>query len=64
MVSTSASASQEDRLCLLVTVGGRADGTRELIAVGGSDAGFWGALAADEPETREPGCRLHRLAGR
>jgi hypothetical protein len=45
MVFTSASASQEDRLCMLVTVGGRADGTRELIAVGGSDVGFWGALS-------------------
>jgi transposase-like protein len=31
--STSRSGSEDDRLCLLVVIGVRADGTKELLAV-------------------------------
>jgi transposase-like protein len=83
---------EEDRLCTLVMIGVRADGTKELIAVedgyrestdswasvlrdlkrrglrapvvavGDSALGFWAALGAVWPETREQRCWVHRLA--
>ena len=83
---------EEDRLCTLVMIGVRADGTKELIAVedgyrestdswatvlrdlkrrglrapvvavGDSALGFWAAVGAVWPETREQRCWVHRLA--
>jgi len=83
---------EEDRLCALVMIGVRADGTKELIAVedgyrestdswatvlrdlkrrglrapvvavGDSALGFWAAVGAVWPETREQRCWVHRLA--
>lgn len=83
---------EDDRLCTLVVIGVRADGTKELIAVedgyresteswsttlrglkrrgmrapivavGDSALGFWAAVAAVWPETREQRCWVHRLA--
>ncbi len=83
---------EEDRLCTLVIIGVRADGTKELIAVedgyrestdswatvlrdlkrrglrapavavGDSALGFWAAVGAVWPETREQRCWVHRLA--
>jgi transposase-like protein len=83
---------EADRLCTLVMIGVRADGTKELIAVedgyrestdswasvlrdlkrrglrapvvavGDSALGFWAALGAVWPETREQRCWVHRLA--
>jgi transposase-like protein len=83
---------EEDRLCTLVMIGVRADGTKELIAVedgyrestdswatvlrdlkrrglrapavavGDSALGFWAAVGAVRPETREQRCWVHRLA--
>jgi transposase-like protein len=83
---------EEDRLCTLVIIGVRADGTKELIAVengyrestdswatvlrdlkrrglrapmvavGDSALGFWAAIGAVWPETREQRCWVHRLA--
>ena len=83
---------EEDRLCTLVMIGVRADGTKELIAVedgyrestdswatvlrdlkrrglrapvvavGDSALGFWAAIGAVWPETREQRCWVHRLA--
>jgi transposase-like protein len=82
---------EEDRLCTLVMIGVRADGTKELVAVedgyresteswatvlrdlkrrglrapvvavGDSALGFWAALGAVWPETREQRCWVHRL---
>ena len=82
---------EEDRLCTLVMIGVRADGTKELIAVedgyrestdswatvlrdlkrrglcapvvavGDSALGFWAAVGAVWPETREQRCWVHRL---
>jgi transposase-like protein len=83
---------EEDRLCTLVMIGVRRDGTKELIAVedgyresaeswssllrdlkargmtapmlatGDGALGFWKAVKAVWPETREQGCWVHRLA--
>lgn len=83
---------EEDRLCTLVLIGVRADGTKELVAVedgyresteswatvlrdlkrrglrapvvavGDSALGFWAAVGAVWPETREQRCWVHRLA--
>ena len=83
---------EEDRLCTLVMIGVRADGTKELVAVedgyrestdswatvlrdlkrrglrapvvavGDSALGFWAAVGAVWPETREQRCWVHRLA--
>jgi transposase-like protein len=83
---------EEDRLCTLVMIGVRADGTKELVAVedgyrestdswatvlrdlkrrglrapvvavGDSAWGFWAAVGAVWPETREQRCWVHRLA--
>jgi len=83
---------EEDRLCTLVMIGARADGTKELIAVedgyrestdswatvlrdlkrrgmrapvvavGDSALGFWAAVGAVWPKTREQRCWVHRLA--
>jgi transposase-like protein len=83
---------EEDRLCTLVMIGVRADGTKDLIAVedgyrestdswatvlrdlkrrglrapvvavGDSALGFWAAVGAVWPETREQRCWVHRLA--
>ena len=83
---------EEDRLCTLVMIGVRPDGTKELIAVedgyrestdswssvlrdlkrrglraplvavGDSALGFWAAVGAVWPETREQRCWVHRLA--
>jgi transposase-like protein len=83
---------EEDRLCTLVMIGVRADGTKELVAVedgyressdswatvlrdlkrrglrapvvavGDSALGFWTAVGAVWPETREQRCWVHRLA--
>jgi putative transposase len=83
---------EADRLCTLVMIGVRADGTKELIAVedgyrestdswatvlrdlkrrglrapvvavGDSALGFWAAVGAVWPETREQRCWVHRLA--
>ena len=83
---------EEDRLCTLVMIGVRPDGTNELIAVedgyrestdswssvlrdlkrrglraplvavGDSALGFWAAVGAVWPETREQRCWVHRLA--
>jgi transposase-like protein len=83
---------EEDRLCTLVMIGVRADGTKELIAVedgyresteswatvlrdlkrrgmrapvvaiGDSALGFWAAVGAVWPDTREQRCWVHRLA--
>ncbi len=83
---------EEDRLCTLVMIGVRADGTKELIAVedgyrestdswatvlrdlkhrglrapvvavGDSALGFWAAVGAVWPETREQRCWVHRVA--
>jgi transposase-like protein len=83
---------EKDRLCTLVMIGVRADGTKELIAVedgyrestdswasvlrdlqrrgmrapmvavGDSALGFWAAVGAVWPETREQRCWVHRLA--
>jgi transposase-like protein len=83
---------EEDRLCTLVMIGVRGDGTKELIAVedgyrestdswatalrdlkrrgrrapvvavGDSALGFWAAVGAVWPETREQRCWVHRLA--
>lgn len=83
---------EEDRLCTLVMIGVRADGTKELVAVedgyrestdswatvlrdlkrrglrapvvavGDSALGFWAAIGAVWPETREQRCWVHRLA--
>lgn len=83
---------EEDRLCTLVMIGVRPDGTKELIAVedgyresaeswstvlrdlkhrglraplvavGDGALGFWAAVAAVWPETREQRCWVHRLA--
>jgi putative transposase len=82
---------EEDRLCTLVMIGVRADGTKELIAVedgyresteswatvlrdlkrrglrapavavGDSALGFWAAVGAVWPDTREQRCWVHRL---
>jgi putative transposase len=83
---------EEDRLCTLVMIGVRANGTKELIAVedgyrestdswatvlrdlkrrglrapvvavGDSARGFWAAVGAVWPETREQRCWVRRLA--
>jgi putative transposase len=83
---------EEDRLCTLVMIGVRPDGTKELIAVedgyrestdswsmvlrdlkrrglrapvvavGDGALGFWAAVGAVWPETREQRCWVHRLA--
>jgi transposase-like protein len=83
---------EEDRLCTLVMIGVRADGTKELIAVedgyrestdswatvlrdlkrrgmrapvvavGDGALGFWAAVGAVWPDTREQRCWVHRLA--
>jgi len=83
---------EEDRLCALVMIGVRPDGTTELIAiedgyresaeswasvlrdlasrgmrapvlaVGDGALGFWAALRAVWPETREQRCWVHRIA--
>lgn len=83
---------EADRLCTLVMIGVRADGTKELIAVedgyresadswatvlrdlkrrglrapvvavGDSALGFWAAVSAVWPDTREQRCWVHRLA--
>lgn len=83
---------EEDRLCTLVMIGVRPDGTKELIAVedgyressdswstvlrdlkrrglrapivavGDGVLGFWAAVGAVWPETREQRCWGHRLA--
>jgi putative transposase len=83
---------EEDRLCALVVIGVRPDGTKELlaiedgyresaeswgsvlrdlsqrgmrapvVAVGDSALGFWKALSAVWPQTREQRCWVHRLA--
>jgi len=83
---------EEDRLCTLVMIGVRPDGTKELVAVedgyrestdswamvlrdlnrrglrapvvavGDSALGFWAAVGAVWPETREQRCWVHRLA--
>jgi hypothetical protein len=83
---------EEDRLCTLVMIGVRADGTKDLIAVedgyrestdswatvlrdlkrrglrapavavGDGALGFWAAVGAVWPETREQRCWVHRLA--
>lgn len=83
---------EEDRLCTLVMIGVRPDGTKELVAVedgyresadswatvlrdlkrrglrapvvavGDGALGFWAALGAVWPETREQRCWVHRLA--
>jgi putative transposase len=83
---------EEDRLCTLVMIGVRPDGTKDLIAVedgyrestdswasvlrdlkrrglrapvvavGDSALGFWAAVGAVWPETREQRCWVHRLA--
>jgi putative transposase len=83
---------EADRLCTLVMIGVRADGTKELVAVddgyrestdswapglrdlkrrglrapvvavGDSALGFWAAVGAVWPETREQRCWVHRLA--
>jgi transposase-like protein len=83
---------EEDRLCTLVMIGVRPDGTKELIAVedgyresaeswgtvlrdlkrrglrapvvavGDGALGFWTAVGAVWPETREQRCWVHRLA--
>jgi putative transposase len=83
---------EQDRLCTLVMIGVRADGTKELIAVedgyrestdswatvlrdlkrrgmrapvvavGDSALGFWAAVGAVWPDTREQRCWVHRLA--
>lgn len=83
---------EEDRLCTLVMIGVRADGTKELVAVedgyrestdswstvlrdlkrrglrapvvavGDSALGFWAAVGAVWPDTREQRCWVHRLA--
>jgi putative transposase len=82
---------EEDRLCTLVMLGVKPDGTKELIAVedgyresdeswstvlrdlkrrgmrapvvavGDGALGFWAAVAAVWPETREQRCWFHRL---
>lgn len=82
----------DDRVCLLVLLGVRADGTKELIAVedgyresteswqtmlrglkarglaapvvavGDGALGFWAAVRAVWPATREQRCWIHRLA--
>jgi len=83
---------QEHKLCLLVLIGVRADGRKELVAltdgyresteswadllrdcarrgmrapvlaVGDGALGFWGALRAVFPETREQRCWFHKIA--
>src|SRR5215203_1286239 len=83
---------EEDRLCTLVLIGVRPDGTKELlgvddgyresteswasllrrlkqrgmkapvVAVGDGALGFWAAVRAVWPETREQRCWVHRLA--
>lgn len=83
---------EDDRLCTLVMIGVRPDGTKELIAVedgyresaeswstvlrdlkrrglrapvvavGDGALGFWAAVGAVWPETREQRCWVHRLA--
>jgi transposase-like protein len=83
---------EEDRLCTLVMIGVRPDGTKELIAVedgyresteswssvlrdlkgrglrapvvgvGDGALGFWAAVGAVWPETREQRCWVHRVA--
>src|SRR6266571_4587704 len=83
---------EEHKLCLLVLIGVRADGRKELIAladgyresteswadllrdcarrgmrapvlaVGDGALGFWGALRAVFPETREQRCWFHKIA--
>lgn len=83
---------EEDRLCTLVRIGVRHDGTKELVAVedgyrestdswatvlrdlkrrglrapvvavGDSALGFWAAVGAVWPQTREQRCWVHRLA--
>lgn len=83
---------EDDRLCTLVMIGVRPDGTKDLIAVedgyresadswatvlrdlkrrglrapvvavGDSALGFWAAVSAVWPETREQRCWVHRLA--
>ena len=82
---------EEDRLCTLVMIGVRPDGTKELVAVedgyresaeswatvlrdlkhrglrapvmavGDGALGFWAAVGAVWPETREQRCWVHRL---
>lgn len=83
---------EEDRLCTLVMIGVRADGTKELVAVedgyrestdswatvlrdlkrrglrapvvavGDGALGFWAAVGAVWPTTREQRCWVHRVA--
>src|SRR6266849_1687501 len=53
----------EEKLCLLVMIGVRIDGRKELIglAVGDGALGFWGALREVFPETREQRCWFHKI---
>jgi transposase-like protein len=83
---------EQDKVCLLVMIGVRADGTKELIAlddghresteswadllrsckrrgmrapvlaVGDGALGFWAAVRAVFPETREQRCWFHKIA--
>jgi putative transposase len=53
---------EQARLCCLVIVGVRADGTKELVAVGDGALGLWAALCDVFPATRQQRDWVHKLA--